>query len=208
MENTVKRLLFIVLLLGRLSAQTYQPTWESIDKRPTPAWFSDAKFGVFIDWGTCSVPSYAPVLPGKLAYAEWYWNNMTQGRDNPKANEVQKGTWEFHKKTYGADFAYQDFAPQFRAEMFDPDHWAYLFVNAGAKYVVLTSKHHDGLTLWPSKEASADWGRPYNTMEIGPKRDLLGDLTDAVRRKGLRMGVYYSLYEWYNPMWLYDKPRY
>jgi alpha-L-fucosidase len=62
--------------------------------------------------------------------------------------------------------------------------------------------------LWPSKEASATWGRPWNAVEVGPKRDVLGGLTDAVRRRGLRMGYYYSLYEWYNPLWLYDKPRY
>jgi len=74
--------------------------------------------------------------------------------------------------------------------------------------VVLTSKHHEGFALWPSREASATWGRPWNAVETGPKRDLLGDLSDAVRRKGLRMGYYYSLYEWYNPLWLSDKPRY
>ncbi|HSB27409.1 MAG TPA: alpha-L-fucosidase, partial [Pyrinomonadaceae bacterium] len=116
--------------------------------------------------------------------------------------------WAFHKRVYGADIPYQDFVPQFKAELFDPDHWAELFANSGAKYVVLTSKHHEGFTLWPSKDASRTWGRPWNSVEIGPKRDLLGDLSEAVRRKGLRMGYYYSLYEWYNPLWLADKPRY
>lgn len=200
--------LSIFLLLGCVSAQTFQPTWDSIDKRPTPAWFSDAKFGIFIHWGTYSVPAYAPVLPGKLAYAEWYWNAMTHGKDDPNADLIQKGTWEFHQKTYGADFPYQEFAPLFKAQLFEPDHWADVFASSGAKYVVLTSKHHEGFALWPSKQASAAWGRPWNADEIGPKRDLLGDITNAVRRKGIRMGFYYSLYEWYNPMWLYDKPRY
>jgi alpha-L-fucosidase len=208
----MKRFLFVVILLSLLSArslaQGYEPTWDSVDKRPTPAWFSDAKFGIFIHWGTYSVPAYAPVLPGKLAYAEWYWNALTNGRSNPKADELQKGTWAFHQKVYGADFPYQDFALQFKAELFDPDHWADVFARSGAKYVALTSKHHEGFALWPSKEASATWGRPWNAVEIGPKRDVLGDLSDAVRRKGLRMGFYYSLYEWYNPLWLYDKPRY
>jgi len=204
----MKQFLVLFLALGSLKAQTYQPTWDSIDKRPTPAWFSDAKFGIFIHWGTYSVPAYAPVLPGKLAYAEWYWNAMTHGKDDPKADDLQKGTWAFHQKVYGADSPYQNFAPQFRAELFDPDHWADVFARSGAKYVVLTSKHHEGFALWPSKEASATWGRPWNAGEIGPKRDVLGDLTDAVRRKGVRMGFYYSLYEWYNPLWLYDKPRY
>jgi alpha-L-fucosidase len=132
---------------------------------------------------------------------------MTSGKD-PKAGPVQTGTWAYHVKQYGADYPYQDFAPQFRAELFDPDHWADVFARSGAKYVALTSKHHEGFALWPSKEASATWGRPWNAVEIGPRRDLLGDLSEAVRRKGLRMGYYYSLYEWYNPLWLTDKPRY
>jgi len=208
----MKRFLFVVILFSLLSAlslaQNYEPTWDSVDKRPTPAWFGDAKFGIFIHWGTYSVPAYAPVLPGKLAYAEWYWNALTNGRSNPKADELQKGTWAFHQKVYGADFPYQNFAPLFKAELFDPDHWADVFARSGAKYVVLTSKHHEGFALWPSKEASATWDRPWNAVEIGPKRDVLGDLSDAVRRKGLRMGFYYSLYEWYNPLWLYNKPRY
>mgnify|MGYP001022798400 FL=1 len=200
-------LISVIAFTLALSAQTYQPTWESIDKRPTPAWFTDAKFGIFIHWGVYSVPSYAPVIPGRLAYAEWYWNAMTAGK-GPKANPTQKGTWEYHVKQYGADYEYKNFAPQFRAELFDPDHWADVFARSGAKYVALTSKHHEGFALWPSKEASATWGRPWNAVEIGPKRDVLGDLTDAVRRKGLKMGFYYSLYEWYNPLWLSDKPRY
>ena len=201
-------LLVLALTASALSAQPYQPTWQSIDQRPTPTWFTDAKFGIFIHWGVYSVPAYAPVIPGKLAYAEWYWNAMTQGKDNPKASAIQTGTWAYHQKQYGADVPYQDFAPQFKAELFDPDHWADVFARSGAKYVALTSKHHEGFALWPSKEASATWGRPWNAVDIGPKRDLAGDLTDAVRRKGLRMGFYYSLYEWYNPVWLSDKPRY
>lgn len=204
----MKLALASLLCFAPLCAQTYQPTWESIDKRPTPAWFTEAKFGIFIHWGIYSVPAYAPVIPGRLAYAEWYWNAMTNGRDNAKANPTQTGTWDYHKKMYGADYAYENFAPQFRAELFDPDHWADVFARSGAKYVVLTSKHHEGFTLWPSKEASATWGRPWSAVEIGPKRDVLGDLTDAVRGKGLRMGYYYSLYEWYNPLWRADKPRY
>jgi len=109
---------------------------------------------------------------------------------------------------YGADFEYKDFAPQFRAELFDPDHWADVFQRSGAKYVALTSKHHEGFAMWPSKEASKTWGRAWNSVEIGPHRDLAGDLTTAIRAKGLKAGIYFSLYEWYNPLWLTDKPRY
>lgn len=198
--------LFCLLFSAPLKAQ-YQPNWESVDQRPTPAWFTDAKFGIFIHWGVYSVPAYAPVIPGKLAYAEWYWNAMTAGK-GANANPIQAGTWAYHQKQYGAAFSYQDFAPQFKAELFDPGHWASVFERSGAKYVALTSKHHDGFALWPSREASGTWGRPWNAADIGPRRDILGDLTSAVRRKGLRMGYYYSLYEWYNPMWLSDRQRY
>jgi alpha-L-fucosidase len=189
------------------SAQTYQPNWESLDRRATPAWFTDAKFGIFIHWGVYSVPAYAPVIPGKLAYAEWYWHAITEGQ-KPNADPVDAGSWEMHKKLYGAEYPYANFAPQFRAELFDPAHWADIFERSGAKYVALTSKHHEGFALWPSAEASRTWGRPWNAVEAGPHRDLLGDLSGAVRAKGLKMGIYYSLYEWYNPLYLHDKPRY
>lgn len=207
MKRVVVFLVTLASFASAAGAQTYQPTWESIDGRVTPAWFQDAKFGIFIHWGVYSVPSYAPVLPGKLAYAEWYWNALIGGK-GPKPSPIQSGTWEYHRKQYGEDFDYKDFAPQFRAELFDAGHWADVFLRSGAKYVVPTSKHHEGFALWPSREASATWGRPWNAVEIGPKRDLLGELTNAVRAKGLKMGFYYSLYEWYNPLWLADKPRF
>ena len=206
--KTTASLVAVLALCGTALAQPYQPDWQSLDRRPTPAWFGDAKFGIFIHWGVYSVPAYAPVIPGKLAYAEWYWNAMTQGQQAGATNPVHTGTWAYHQKQYGTDFHYQSFAPQFRAELFDPDHWADVFARSGAKYVVLTSKHHEGFALWPSREASATWRRPWNATEIGPKRDLLGDLSDAVRKRSLKMGYYYSLYEWYNPLYLYDKPRY
>jgi len=207
MRRTILIALACAAFAGAASAQPYQPTWDSIDARPTPAWFQDAKFGIFIHWGVYSVPAYAPVLPGKLAYAEWYWNALTGGR-GVKPSPIQAGTWEYHRRMYGADFDYKDFAPQFRAELFDAAHWADVFRRSGAKYIVPTSKHHEGFALWPSREASATWGRPWNAAEIGPKRDLLGELASAVRAAGLKMGFYYSLYEWYNPLWLADKPRY
>ena len=208
MKKANTLLLLIWFLVLPVFGQKYEPSWESIDKRPTPVWFSEAKFGIFIHWGTYSVPAYAPVIPGKLAYAEWYWHALRNGRNDPNANELEKGTWAFHQKVYGADFPYQNFASQFKAELFDPDHWAEVLAGSGAKYVVLTSKHHEGFALWPSKEASTTWGCPWNAVETGPRRDVLGDLSEAVRRKGVKMGYYYSLYEWYNPLWLYDKPRY
>jgi alpha-L-fucosidase len=88
--------------------------------------------------------------------------------------------------------------------MFDPDEWAAIIKQSGAKYVVLTSKHHEGFCMFQSAEANRDWGQPWNAVDIGPKRDLLGDLSTSVRKAGLKMGFYYSLYEWFNPLWLND----
>ncbi|MBT8397731.1 MAG: alpha-L-fucosidase [Gemmatimonadetes bacterium] len=167
------------------SAQAYQPTWESLDSRPMPKWFEEAKFGIFIHWGVYSVPAWIRVTEGKYAsYAEWYYARVM--------GEL-KGDEDFHEKTFGEDFEYRDFAPMFTAELFEPDLWASLFAEAGARYVVLTSKHHDGFCLWPTESPfKANW----NSMDVGPKRDLVGDLTDAVRAQGLRMGLYYSMIEW------------
>ena len=174
--------------------KTYQNNWESVDSRPVPAWFEDAKFGIFIHWGLYSVPAYSPTGRDKVGvydrYAEWYWRRWQE------PNKVQKYFTDFHTKQFGADAKYQDFVKNFKAEMFQPDEWAQLFENAGAKYVVLTSKHHEGFTLWPSKQS---WN--WNAMDVGPHRDLLGDLTKSVKNKNIKMGYYYSLLEWYNPLY-------
>jgi alpha-L-fucosidase len=187
------------------SAQTrFQPTWESIDKRPSPQWYTDAKFGIFIHWGVYSVPAFAAVnVKGETGYAEWYWNSLVKNKRNGKGP-----TLDFHNRVYGADFEYFNFAPMFRCEAYNPDHWADVFVRAGAKYVALTSKHHEGYTLWKNEQANKTWNRPWNAVDIGPKRDILLDLMTAGRKRNLEMGVYYSLYEWYNPLWLSDKKRY
>ena len=109
----------------------------------------------------------------------------------------------YHNETYGEDFQYQDFADDFNARHFEPEKWADVFKQAGAKYVVLTSKHHEGFTLWPSAES---WN--WNSVDIGPHRDLCGDLSDAVKDAGLHMGFYYSLYEWYNPIYHNNLEKY
>src|ERR1700712_5648384 len=114
---------------------------------------------------------------------------------------------KYQKEKFG-DKTYYQLADDFKAELYKPDEWAKLIERSGAKYVVLTSKHHDGFALWPSKEASASWGRPWNSTEVGPHRDVVGELSTAVRGKGLKMGLYYSLYEWFNPLWLADKDQY
>lgn len=192
--------LFVVSLL--LSAQKkYEATWESIDSRPIPTWFTDAKFGIFIHWGLYAVPAWGPVgkdWPVYSKYAEWYWYRLQSDSSN-----VGNAFRAFHTKTYGPNFRYQDFASSFKAELFNPDQWADLFAASGAKYVVLTSKHHEGFALWPSKES---WN--WNAVDVGPHRDLAGDLTKAVKKKGLHMGFYYSLYEWYNPLYHTNISRY
>jgi len=181
-------------------AQQFEPNWASLNTRKMPEWFQQDKFGIFIHWGVYAVPSYAPVIPNSgLSYSEWYWYQL---------ESKQKDFVAFHDKNYGANFLYPQFEKQFKAEMFDPEHWAEVFKNSGAKYVVLTSKHHEGYCLWNSAEADRDWGHPWNAVTGTPKRDLLGDLSTAVRAAGLKMGYYYSLYEWYNPLWLTDKKRY
>jgi alpha-L-fucosidase len=183
-----------------LGAQTYQPNWESLDKRTVPQWFEDSKFGIFIHWGIYSVPSWGPTgdsINVYDKYAEWYWWKVDQ------PGKVQKYFKKFHLNTYGPNFRYQDFAPMFKAELFDPDQWAELFKESGAKYVVLTSKHHEGFTLWPSAQS---WN--WNSVDIGPHRDLCGDLTTSVKKQGLHMGFYYSLYEWFNPIYKSDLNNY
>lgn len=198
MKNSLTLLLLLLAL--NINGQNYKPEWGSIDKRPVPGWFQESKFGIFIHWGVYSVPAWGPTgdsIGVYDKYAEWYWKKM----DMP--SKVQKYFKEFHTKTYGPNFRYQDFAPMFKAELFDPDKWADLFKESGAKYIVLTSKHHEGFTLWPSAQS---WN--WNSVDVGPHRDLCGDLTDAVKKKGLHMGFYYSLYEWYNPTYLNNFPAY
>jgi alpha-L-fucosidase len=188
----------LVVVATLSAAETrYEPKWESLDKRPSPQWFLDAKFGIFIHWGLYSVPGWGV----KGEYAEWYWNKMHD-------QKVANSWWQYHQRVWGKDFDYAQFAPLFRCENFDAKQWADVFARSGAKYIVPTSKHHEGFALWPSAEASRTWGRPWNAVETGPKRDLMAELAKATRGRGLKFGFYYSLYEWYNPLWLSDRKRY
>lgn len=173
---------FFIAPFTGVAQQNYVSTWQSIDSREVPSWFSDAKFGIFVHWGVYSVPAWAP----KGQYAEWYWSLLRNDKpDGPFRS--------FHRQAYGDDYPYELFAPHFTAELFNPTNWASLFKQAGAKYVVLTSKHHDGFCLWPAP-ASKGW----NSVEVGAKRDLLGDLSAAVKEAGVKMGYYYSLHNWYD----------
>ncbi len=195
---------FLVAALAALSLTTslsaqknYEATWESIDSRDIPTWYTDAKFGIFIHWGLYAVPAFS--IQGQ--YSEWYLKNLM---DPGRKRNGHAETVKFHEMMYGKGFTYYDFAPMFKCQMFNPDDWAKQIEASGAKYVVLTTKHHDGYCLWDSKEANKAFGRPWNSVETGPMRDLVGDLTDAVRKTTVKMGFYYSLYEWYNPLYLND----
>ncbi|WP_186755545.1 alpha-L-fucosidase [Echinicola salinicaeni] len=196
-------LALLIISSSYLNAQDYEANWESLDQRPVPEWFEDAKFGIFIHWGPYSVPAWSP----KGTYSEWYqfWlqNKALFGNGEFKGDEV----YQYHKKTYGEHFDYYEFGDMFTADLFEPEEWAGLFEEAGAKYIVLTSKHHDGFTLWPNEQAN-DRGFAWNSMEVGAKRDLVGELSEAVKNTSVKMGLYYSLYEWYHPLWQNDKEKF
>src|SRR3978361_185542 len=123
-RDALKTLGAVPLALSQMGGQTrrYQPTGESIDSRPIPSWYTDAKFGIFIHWGVYSVPAYAAVnVKGENPYAEWYWNSLTEGRKAQGSAGKGWMTRDFHNRVYGPKFEYRDFAPMFRAELFDPD---------------------------------------------------------------------------------------
>lgn len=168
----------------------YENNWESLNSRPVPSWFEDAKFGIFIHWGPYSVPAYAP----KGQYAEWYGYHC----DNPDSS--------YHKhmvKTYGADFKYNDFVPMFTAENFDAREWISLFEDAGARYMNLVSKHHDGFCMYKSEYA---WN--WNSVDVGPHRDFCAELKEACEGTNVKFGVYHSLYEWFHPLYLKNPEEY
>ena len=163
-------------------------TWDSLPQR-LPDWFRDAPLGIFIHWGPYSVPAWAeptaelgavPDDAGWFAhnpYAEWYFNTI-RIEGSPAA--------EHHREVHG-DAPYDDFLDQWDTSDFDPAAWADLFRRAGADYVVPTTKHHDGVTLW---DAPGTGDR--NTVHRGPQRDLVGEIATAVTEAGMRFGVYYS----------------
>jgi len=150
-----------------VSSGPFRPDWASLKGYTSPAWYDDAKFGIFIHWGVYSVPAFG---------SEWYSRNM-----------YQKGTKEFahHVATYGPQsrFGYKDFVPMFKAEHFDADAWASLFREAGARYVVPVAEHHDGFAMYDSR--LSDW----TAVKKGPKRDVIGLLAKAVRAQGMHFGV-------------------
>jgi alpha-L-fucosidase len=176
----------------------YLPQRESLQVHKVPDWFHNAKFGIFIHWGLYSVPAWAPqadniqdlIKKGGLGalmtnnpYAEWYMNSMDV-REHP--------TYSHHRQTYGNN-SYYDFQKTFEkeSEKTDPGSWADLFQKAGAKYVVMVTKHHDGYVLWPTKHAHP------TQKNLFSQRDFVGEVTNEVRKRDMKMGHYYSgVFDW------------
>ncbi|BFZ02821.1 hypothetical protein BsWGS_05860 [Bradybaena similaris] len=174
----------LVLVLHSAFCLRYEPNWSSLDSRPLPAWYDEGKVGIFLHWGVFSVPAFG---------SEWFWWNW-QGQHDAAYTAYMKAN-------YRPDFTYADFAPMFHAEFYNPDQWADIFQASGANYLVLVSKHAEGFANWPSNYS---WN--WNAGDVGPKRDLVGDLADAIRQKtSIKFGVYHCLYEWFNPLFQRDQ---
>ncbi|PWW07528.1 alpha-L-fucosidase [Paenibacillus cellulosilyticus] len=145
----------------------FQPNWESLKQFQVPEWYERAKFGIFIHWGLFAVPAF---------HNEWYSRNM-----------YQEGTpeWKHHAETFGphTDFGYKDFIPMFKAEKFNADQWADLFVKSGARYVIPVAEHHDGFQMYGSE--LSEW----NAVQMGPRKDIIAELGAAARARGLKFGV-------------------
>lgn len=173
----------------------FEPRRGSVRKHQVPEWYNDAKFGIFIHWSLSVVPAFAPTGLGSITemlrkgrpakvfenqpYSEWYLNSL-RIEGSP--------VYEHHARTYGADYDYYNFADDFNGALgqWDPGVWADLFSEVGAKYVVFVTKHHDGFLLWPSENPN-----PLKP-DLHATRDCAGELADAVKARGMRMGFYYS----------------
>lgn len=183
----IKILITILLISTAIYSQVqipYEATWESLDRHKIPQWYDDAKIGLSMHWGVYSVPAWAPRENG-ISYAEWYGYRM---------HEAGNPTVDYHQANYGKK-TYDDFIPNWKAENYNPSEWVLFAKKMGAKYIFITAKHHDGFCLWPTKYTDR------NAMKMGPRKDLLGPFFAAARKQGLKVGLYYSLYEWFNPIY-------
>uniref|UniRef100_A0A914GRJ3 Putative alpha-L-fucosidase n=1 Tax=Globodera rostochiensis TaxID=31243 RepID=A0A914GRJ3_GLORO len=160
----------------------YKPDWASIDSRPLPVWYDEAKFGIFSHWGVYSVPAFG---------SEWFWWYW-KGQHDPKYEQ-------FVEKHYPNGTTYADFAKFFTAADFDANNYAEIVKASGARYFVLTSKHHEGFTLWPS---TTSWN--WNAVDVGPHRDLVKAFSEATRAQNVHFGLYFSLFDWFHPLYLND----
>lgn len=149
------------------AAGPFQPDWDSLKQVQTPDWYQDGKFGIFIHWGPYCVPAFGN---------EWYPRNMYQPTET---------AYVYHRAVYGPQdqFGYKDFIPLFKAERFDAAAWADLFSQAGAKFVVPVAEHHDGFPMY-----DCSYSR-WTAAKMGPNRDVVSELAQAVRQRGLTFGV-------------------
>jgi alpha-L-fucosidase len=167
--------------IGCFQADKYEPDWDSLTQHPDPQWFADAKFGIYFHWGPYSVPAYK---------TEWYSHYMyVPGHACNK----------YHLETYGPldKFGYKDFIPMFKAEKFDADAWAALFKKAGARFAGPVAEHADGFAMWDSD--LTEW----NAARMGPKRDIVGQMSRAVRKQNMKFITtlhHQWLYAWYPTM--------
>jgi alpha-L-fucosidase len=152
-------------------AGPFQPNWKSLEAYEIPQWYKDAKFGIFIHWGVYCVPAYL---------SEWYPRFMYIDQDTWRGN-----AFRHHQETYGkhSEFGYKDFIPKLTAAKFDAAEWAKLFKEAGARYVVPVAEHHDGFPMYACSFTK------WNAVGMGPKRDIVGELAEAVRAEGMHLGV-------------------
>ena len=167
----------------------YDPNWESLKQHVNPEWFQDAKFGIYCHWGPYSVPAYE---------TEWYSHWMYVNENNPEWPHG-KDIHEHHLNTYGTldKFGYKDFIPMFTAEKFNPDEWAELFLQSGAKFAGPVTEHADGFSMWDSKVSK------WNALQMGPKRDIVGELSKAIKARGMKFIAtfhHHWKYAWY-PTW-------
>lgn len=141
----------------------FKDDWASLSRHQTPRWYADAKFGIFIHWGIYSVPAY---------HNEWYSREMY---------DKTKQSYRHHIKTYGnqKDFGYKDFIPMFKGEKFNAAEWVDVFKKSGARYVMPVSEHHDGFVMY-----NTSFNR-WNSVQMGPKRDVVGEIKAACDDAGL-----------------------
>ncbi len=166
-----------------------KPTWASLQENYTiPDWFKGAKFGIFMHFGIFSVPAHGSEWYEKFLYAGGDDNVLKVLFGHDRALDINDGpqsTRAWHTEHFGSPdkFGYKDFIPMFKAEHFDADVWATLFKKAGARYVMPGAQHHENFAMWDSKVT------PFNSVQMGPKRDVIGELTVAVRKQGMKVGV-------------------
>ncbi len=162
-------------LIRSSGTEHYEPTWESLGRHgAAPKWYRDAVFGIYFHWGVYSVPAYG---------GEKYPRDMYR---------VNSATYKHHCGTYGdpAKFGYHDFIPMFKAKKWDPDRWAKLFKNAGADFAGPIAEHHDGFAMWDTQYDQ------YNAMDMGPCRDIVGEMVQAVRKQGMKVVVTFHHMRW------------